>query len=155
MNTLKYTNLATRAGETPEAINGMILALLIILIILGLILILVALYGVAAMRRRTVVLKKVDYLVEDITYKSESLNVTVETLNKVSNYALSMDALSKNGLKATVKLISENRNYIYSILDKMRQDVEAREEKEGKKTPSTTKKTTTKKDTPKEEKSKD
>ncbi len=145
MNTFKkYITPVTRAAGEPDAINGLLLALLIILIILGLILILVALYGVAAMRRRTVVLKKVDYLVEDITYKSESLNVTVETLNKVSNYALSMDALSKNGLKATVKLISENRNYIYSILDKMRQDVEAREAKEGKKTTEKVKTTSTK-----------
>ncbi len=152
--TLKLTKSLSRASGTPDAINGLVLALLIILIILGLILILVALYGVAAMRRRTVVLKKVDYLVEDITYKSESLNVTVETLNKVSNYALSMDALSKNGLKATVKLISENRNYIYSILDKMRQDVEAREEKEGKKDRAKVSSTKAKKDT-KEEKSKD
>ncbi len=110
-----------------SATDGALLALLVILIVLGLVLIVAGLYAVAAMRRRTVVLKKVDYLIEDITYKSESLNVTVETLNRVSNYALSMDALSQNGLKATVKLISENRNYIYSILDKMREDVEARE----------------------------
>ncbi len=125
MNTsLNYTNVQPYAQSTTD---GALLALLVILIILGLILIVAALYAVAALRRRTVVLKKVDYLIEDITYKSESLNVTVETLNKVSNYALSMDALSQNGLKATVKLISENRNYIYSILDKMREDVEARE----------------------------
>ncbi len=140
MNTtlLKYITPSTQASETPDAITGTLLALLIILIIIGLILIVVALYGVAAMRRRTVVLKKVDYLIEDITYKSESLNVTVETLNKISNYALSMDALSKNGLKATVKLISENRNYIYSVLDKMRKDVEAREEKDKKSSKSST-----------------
>ncbi len=122
--------VAKQPRDSGSAIDGTLLALLILLIVLAMVLIVVALYAVAAMRRRTVVLKKVDYLVEDLTYKSESLNVTVETLNKVSNYALSMDALSKNGLKSTVKLISENRNYIYSILDKMRQDVEARAEKD-------------------------
>lgn len=143
------TTLLTGTTRASDAINGALLALLIILIVLSLILLVVALYAVAAMRRRTVVLKKVDYLVEDITYKSESLNVSVETLNKISNYALSLDAVSKNGLKSTIKLISENRNYIYSILDKMRKDVEAREEKakleeeknsSSKKTTSTTKK---------------
>ncbi len=122
----------TLTRDAGGAINEALLALLIILIVLALVLIIVALYGVAAMRRRTVVLKKVDYLVEDLTYKSESLNVSVETLNKVSNYALSLDAVSQNSLKSAIKLISENRNYIYSILDKMRKDVEAREEREGK-----------------------
>ncbi len=139
MNTTLLRQAGTRA---TDPINGALLALLIILIILSLVLLVVALYGVAAMRRRTVVLKKVDYLVEDITYKSESLNVSVETLNKISNYALSLDAVSKNGLKSTIKLISENRNYIYSILDKMRKDVEAREEKsklDAKKKPATDK----------------
>ncbi len=128
MNTslIRNIDIETYASAT----DGALLALLVILIVLGLVLVVAALYAAAAMRRRNVVLKKVDYLVEDITYKSESLNVTVETLNKVSNYALSMDALSQNGLKATVKLISENRNYIYSILDKMREDVEAREAKD-------------------------
>ncbi len=126
----EITGAVAKEPRSGDAINGTLLALLFLLIVLVLVLLVVALYAVAAMRRRTVVLKKVDYLVEDLTYKSESLNVTVETLNKVSNYALSMDALSKNGLKSTVKLISENRNYIYSILDKMRQDVEARAEKD-------------------------
>ncbi len=138
-------NLYTQeiAPQQSELTDTALLALLIIAIILGLILIIVALYGVAAMRRRTVVLKKVDYLVEDITYKSESLNVTVETLNKVSNYALSMDALTKNGLKSSLKLISENRNYIYSILEKMRNDVEIREKASKDKESSTDKKKTT------------
>ncbi len=144
MNTNLYTQPITT--HQSELTDTALLALLIIAIILGLILIVVALYGVAAMRRRTVVLKKVDYLVEDITYKSESLNVTVETLNKVSNYALSMDALTKNGLKSSLKLISENRNYIYSILEKMRNDVEIREkaakDKESKNADSSTKKST-------------
>ncbi len=137
------TTLLLQTREATSAINGALLALLIILIILGLILLIVALYAVAAMRRRTVVLKKVDYLVEDLTYKSESLNVSVETLNKISNYALSLDAVSQNSLKSAIKLISENRNYIYSILDKMRKDVEAREEKdnESKKTVSSSKNT--------------
>lgn len=104
---------------------------LIVLIAMGIIFLflisIAAIYGIAALRRRNIVLKKVDYLIEDITYKSESLNVTVETLNKVSNYLLTLDAVSQNGLKMFIKLISENRNYIYSILDRMRVDVERKE----------------------------
>lgn len=145
MNTMLLNTPMTRDGAGSDTVNGLLIALLVVLIVLSLICLVVALYGVAAMRRRTVVLKKVDYLVEDLTYKSESLNVSVETLNKVSNYALSLDAVSQNSLKSAVKLISENRNYIYAILDKMRKDVEVREAKDSKKKTTTKKTTTTKK----------
>lgn len=128
MNTILLNAKETRV--TPDTINGALMALIIVAILLLLLLVVAALYGIAGLRRRNVVLKKVDYLVEDITYKSESLNVTVETLNKISNYAMSLDAVSKNGLKSSIKLISENRNYIYSILEKMRSDVEEREKLE-------------------------
>ncbi len=151
--TLLFANAETQNSNIDSPINGALLALLIVLIVLSIILLIVALYAVASVRRKSIVLKKIDYLVEDITYKSESLNVTVETLNKISNYALSLDAVSKNGFKSTIKFISENRNYIYSILEKMRNDVEAREKsKKTKKasssktsTKNNTKKTTTNK----------
>lgn len=107
--------------------EGVYLTLLIVGIILLSLLVIATLYGIAGLRRKNIVLKKVDYFIEDITYKSESLNVTVETLNKISNYALSLDAVSEKGFKSAIKVISENRNYIYSIFDKMRTDVEERE----------------------------
>ena len=90
-----------------------------------------AVYLIASLRRRNVVLKKVDYLIEDITYKSESLNVTVETINKISNYVLSMDAITQTGFKSAAKLVSENKNYIYSIIKKLQSDVEKRKDSEG------------------------
>ncbi|NQX83450.1 MAG: hypothetical protein HRS50_01965 [Mycoplasmataceae bacterium] len=113
---------------SKDVTDGAMLALLIIGIALLLLLVVVSLYIIAGLRRKNVVLKKVDYLIEDITYKSESLNVTVETLNKISNYALSLDAVSQNGFKSAIKLVSENRNYIYSILEKMRSNVEEKGE---------------------------
>lgn len=125
--------------------NGSLLALLIIGIILLVLLSIASLYLITSLRRRTVVLKKVDYLIEDITYKSESLNVTVETVNKISNYLLSLDAVSEKGFKSMLKLISENRNYIYSITEKIKADVEKRELKEKKEAKKSVKKSTTKK----------
>ncbi len=142
MNTILLNAKAPRGAD--EVINGGLIALIAIAIVLLLLLVIAALYGIAGLRRRNVVLKKVDYLIEDITYKSESLNVTVESLNKISNYAMSLDAVSKNGLKSSIKLISENRNYIYSILEKMRSDVESREKLEKKSTKKSTAKNTTK-----------
>ena len=66
--------------------NELITALVIVSLI-GIILIIIALlYGIAAIRRRAIMIKKLDYLIEDITYKSEMLNSSVETVAKVSNY---------------------------------------------------------------------
>lgn len=136
------TRELTRASNIPDnLIIAILIVFLVILILLGIALI----YLISSLRRKNVVLKKTDYLIEDITYKSESLNVTVETINKLSNYALTLDAASQNGLKKLIKFLSENRNYIYAIVEKLRDDVE-RKEKSSKttKTP-VTKKTTTKK----------
>jgi len=146
------TNLIqTTSSEINKISNGTLLALIIIGVVLLLLLSLAAIYLIASLRRRNVVLKKVDYLVEDITYKSESLNVTVETINKISNYILSLDAVSQKGFKSMVKLVSENKNYIYSIVKKLQADVEKRENHDKKsvssKKSTTNKKATTKKTT--------
>ncbi len=150
MNTLLTDK--TRAID-PDVVDTTLLILLIVGVVLLGLLIIAVLYLISSLRRRNVVLKKVDYLIEDITYKSESLNVTVETLNKISNYALTLDAVSQNGIKSAIKLVSENRNYIYSIIEKLRNDVEAREKKATsstkKKATNTNNKTTPKKTTAK------
>lgn len=129
-------------------------SLIIIILIIGIIVLVLlgiaTLYLISTLRRRNIVLKKADYLIEDITYKSESLNVTVETINKLSNYALSLDTVSQNGLKSLLKFLSENRNYIYSIVERLRSDVENKEKTATKKKPTTVaKKSTTKKTTKK------
>lgn len=80
-------------------------------------------YLISIFRRLNIVLKKVDYLVEDITYKSESLNVGVDAINKVANYVLTFDTLSKKGLTSFAKIIAENRNYIFSFAEKLRKTV--------------------------------
>ncbi len=134
------TRELSRAASVPDnLIIAILIASLVILILLGIAL----LYLISSLRRRNVVLKKADYLIEDITYKSESLNVTVETVNKLSNYALTLDAASQNGLKTLIKFLSENRNYIYAIVEKLRDDVESKEKLNN--TKNTAKKTPAKK----------
>ena len=156
MNTNNLLNSINLQESVSDISKGTILALIIIGVVLLLLLSIAAIYLIASLRRRNVVLKKIDYLVEDITYKSESLNVTVETINKISNYILSLDAVTQTGFKSAVKLISENKNYIYAIMKKLQTDVEKRKDTSKKsgntkvdkkpvaaKKPSTAKKTTT------------
>lgn len=61
------------------------------LIILGLIvlslIILLILYLFIALRKAIVATKKIDYFVEDATYKLEKLNTTIDAINKLSAYA--------------------------------------------------------------------
>jgi uncharacterized protein YoxC len=87
----------------------------------------VLLYFISLIRRTNIVMKKVDYLVEDVTYKSESLNVAVEAVNKISNYVLSFDTLTKKGYKSLIKLLSENRNYFYEIAERLKTDVKKKQ----------------------------
>ena len=118
-----------------------ILALVILgSIALG-VLIILMLYLISVSRRANIVLKKVDYLVEDLTYKAESLSVGVEAVQKVSNYVLAADAFAKKGFKSLLALFVQNKNFFYELIDKIKED------KPKKKT--TTKKTTTKKTTKK------
>jgi len=127
--------------------NETILIILIITSIVAIIaLTIVLLYTLTLIRRTSIVMKKVDYFVEDLTYKSESLNVAVEAVNKVSTYVLSFDSFAKKSLRSMFKIVSENRNYFYSFADRLKDEVEKDKKKrtETKKT-STSKKTTAKK----------
>lgn len=119
-----------------------ILLVLTITGIVGLVILsLVLLYTISLIRRTNIVMKKVDYLVEDITYKSESLSVSVEALNKIANYVLTFDTLSKKGYKSLLKLLSENRNYFYEIADKLKESVLKAKKKERQAKNTKTKKT--------------
>ena len=67
------------------------IALLSISIAAIAILIILLIYIIFLVRRANIVFKKVDYLIEDITYKAESLNVAVDAINKIANYTLTLD----------------------------------------------------------------
>ncbi len=130
---MNNTNLIKITGTSNQIPESVLIFLVVTGIILLLLLSIATLYLIFSLRRRTIVLKKVDYLIEDLTYKSESLNVTVETVNKVSNYLLSLDAVTQNGFKSAIKLLAENKNYIYSITEKIKTGVEERESLDKKK----------------------
>ncbi len=112
-----------------------------ILIIIGLIaivlLIFAILYSIAAFRRMSITFKKIDYLVEDLTYKSEMLNATVETISKVSNYLDIFEVVAKKNVKAGIKFTSRNRDTIYALVERIKdlalgENEKTKNKKEGK-----------------------
>lgn len=104
--------------------DSLLMALIIVGIVALSILSLVFIYLFALTRRTHIVMKKFDYIVEDMTYKMESLNVTVDAINKVSNYVLTFDSFTKKSVSSLIKLISQNRNFIYSFFNKMKNNVQ-------------------------------
>jgi hypothetical protein len=97
-----------------------ILALVILgSIALG-ILSIVLIYSLTLLRRTNIVMKKVDYLVEDVTYKTESLSTSVEAVNKISDYVLAADSFSKKGFSSLLKLFTQNKNFFYELIDKIK-----------------------------------
>ncbi|BDV02774.1 hypothetical protein [Candidatus Hepatoplasma crinochetorum] len=120
----KYTDTQMLGADLDRTQDILIIILIAFAAAAILLLIIGFFYLISILRRTNVVMKKVDYLMEDITYKSESLNVTVETLNKLSNYLLLFDSSSKTGIKSLIKLFSENRNYFYSFADKLRENID-------------------------------
>jgi hypothetical protein len=101
----------------PVTLTLMIVGI-IVLVIFGIAL----LYALVLMRRTNIVMKKADYLIEDLTYKSESLSVGVEAIQQVSNYILSIDAITQKGLKSLTALLAQNKNFLYELLNKVRTD---------------------------------
>lgn len=70
------------------------------------------LYMILAFRKITIVSKKVDYLVEDLTYKSEKLNSVVEAVVKLSNYVNVVEAVVKKNSDTIAKFIKNNAEHI-------------------------------------------
>lgn len=80
--------------------------LIILIAIVCCIAIVAFVYMILAFRKIIIVSKKTDYLVEDLTYKSERLNDTISTIAKISNY-----------LEATENLVKNNAETLDAILN--------------------------------------
>ncbi|MDE6477504.1 MAG: hypothetical protein K2L48_05005 [Mycoplasmoidaceae bacterium] len=94
--------------------------------IIALILLIIALfYAIIAFRKIGIVSKKTDYLVEDVTYKSEMLMPTVEALTRLSKYS---DLLEE--------YVSENSKFTYDFLKKHAGKLETKKSKSEVKTES-------------------
>ena len=100
--------------------NEIKLAVWILCLIAAFLGIIALLYIISAQRRRSITWKKIDYLVEDITYKSEMLNSTVETVSKISNYVDVFEVFARKNIKTVSKVIANNKDEIYKVLDKIK-----------------------------------
>ena len=100
--------------------KSLITTLLIVGIVAVVLSMIAIIYMVTSFRRRTIVLKKIDYLVEDITYKSELLNSPVETIAKMANYIDAFELIAKNNMKTATKIIARNKDDIYKIINRIK-----------------------------------
>ena len=91
-------------------------------------------YIIAASRRRAIFMKKADYLIEDITYKSEMLNPTVETISKIANYIDVFEVVARKNMKSATKVISRNKDDLYKIANRIKKIAIGPEESNTKKT---------------------
>lgn len=85
------------------------LYLIIILSIAGVIFILLGLYTIIFLRRFFIVIKKIDYLVEDITYKTETLSPIIDSLLKLSSYVDVMEDIVKKNTESIKKITNDNK----------------------------------------------
>lgn len=92
----------------------------ILIVILLVLAILFVLYAIITMRKVGIAAKKVDYFFEDLTYKSEMLNATVDTVARITNYMDIFDAFAKRNVKSWVKVATKNKDIVYKLVDKLR-----------------------------------
>ncbi|MDE6473424.1 MAG: hypothetical protein K2K73_03340 [Ureaplasma sp.] len=91
-------------------INYELLNTLIILgIVLVSIMILATIYFVFALRKVSILTKKIDYLTEDATYKLEKLNVTVDALVKFSDYINVLETYLNKNTKVFIEYLANNK----------------------------------------------
>ncbi|MDR3163834.1 MAG: hypothetical protein LBT77_02075 [Mycoplasmataceae bacterium] len=96
---------------------------LTVIIVVGCIVLFVALialfYMIVAYRRITIVAKKLDYLIEDISYKTELLTPVVDNLVKLSNRNDLVDAFIAN------KQVSNTKNSAnQAIISRLEKNIE-------------------------------
>lgn len=98
-------------------------ALIVIGIILGIIAIIAFSYMIITFRKINIVAKKIDYFVEDATYKSEKLNVTVDAIVKLSSYVDVFELLIKQNAQALVDYLANNKENIKRFEDSLKKSI--------------------------------
>ncbi len=96
--------------DTLWIVVGSLLAVLIVFLIVA------GFYIVMLLRKANIIAQKVDYLVEDLTYKAEALTPTVDIVNKVSNYAIAIDATANKSAIEFLKIIRNNRSSLIKLM---------------------------------------
>ncbi len=83
-----------------------LLTILVIVSIIGLI------YVGFVFHRIGIVTKKLDYLIEDLTYKSEKLNPAIDAIVKVASYLDILESLLKKDSKQMSSFIKNSKHQV-------------------------------------------
>lgn len=89
--------------------------LIVLVTILVCIAIVLCVYLIITFRKIHVVAKKIDYLVEDLTYKSEQLTPVVDSIVKISDFIEIIDSILKQKSQDWIKSTSGNKESIYKV----------------------------------------
>jgi len=92
--------------------------LITILVCLGIV---ACIYLIIAYRRTRIVAKKLDYLVEDITYKVEILSPTIDSMVKLGKFIDVFDTILKNKTQNLIKYTSKNEEALYKIAKEVKE----------------------------------
>ncbi len=99
----------------------------IVLIVLGLVLLV---YMIVAFRRMGISAKKLDYLIEDLSYKSEKMAPVVDSLVKLLGYAdLLDDAMKTKGIKILNGFL-EDKEDLTKVIEQLRELLIARDRRD-------------------------
>lgn len=97
------------------------LYLKILITILVCLAIIVCIYLIIAYRRTRIVAKKLDYLVEDLTYKIEVLSPTIDSIAKLGKFIDVFDAILKDKTQNLIKYTSKNEEDLYKVAKEVKQ----------------------------------
>ncbi len=87
----------------------------ILIVILVCLAIVLCIYMIIAFRKVRIAAKKLDYLIEDITYKVEVLTPTVDSLAKLGKFIDIFDSILKDRTQKAIKYRSGNKESIYKV----------------------------------------
>lgn len=95
--------------------------LIVLISILVVIAIIVLIYFLWFIRRSMNVVKKVDYLIEDITFKSESLKVVFDAAISLSTYFNSLENIINDNINNLVNLFNTNNKEVADIVQNIKE----------------------------------
>lgn len=124
---MKLTYLINATDNTANVL-GIPLWLLILIGILVVISIIAGIYKIISYRKISIVSKKMDYLLEDLIYKSEFVTPTVEALVKLSSYVDLFEAVIKKNSDSLITYVSNNKESVKKFQKKIK-DVIATDKK--------------------------
>ncbi|WPL36540.1 hypothetical protein [Malacoplasma iowae] len=124
---MKIIDLINATESTTNTI-GIPLWLLILIGILVVISIIAGIYKIISYRKISIVSKKMDYLLEDLIYKSEFVTPTVEALVKLSSYVDLFEAVIKKNSDSLITYVSNNKEAVKKFQKKIK-DVIATDKK--------------------------